>query len=311
MKTLTNTGHPLRIMMLVAYEPKSDPRIKWATQLCAKVGRTDILAFVPETDMPLREYDGTTYTERVPLGHYPARTVFLKLFSLFYLLLHPKLLWRSFYTGIRRFAYRCLRHYSWGQSLIMFFREKEANGRLQNESLARIAFVDTVKQRSQAPRTKPLAPAFRSSPTNLFSTIRYVLGTIYDQEQISEALFERARSFSIAPKLIICHDIYTLRAAIMLKRFLGAPVIYDSYQRTAESDWHVSKWQRSVRTAIERKWIAQSDVVVAVSPSEAHHMEQLYGIKNVLSIPNAEPPEFNWEVQSTIYLCAIKQHYES
>src|SRR5207245_8005977 len=62
---------PPRILMLVPHEPEADPRIKWVTQLCAQIGRTDIIGYTSSVDdKPAREYDGVIYTERVNPYHY-------------------------------------------------------------------------------------------------------------------------------------------------------------------------------------------------------------------------------------------------
>jgi hypothetical protein len=280
--------------MLVPYEPDSDPRIKLVAQLCAKVGRTDILAFVCQTDKPLREYDGVTYTERVHPSHFPPRTVLLKLLFVFHLVLHPTECRKSFYIIIRRFAHRSLRHFSWGQNLIVFFRNKEANWRFHN------GFPTQIEKRVR--QTTPTESFFRSGRTQPLNRSKRTLGMFYYKKRISQTLFERARSSSVPPKMIICHDIHTLRAAIMLKDFFGVPVIYDRRQPTPGAG-------DPIRTSIERKWIRQADIVITPTPQSGRSVEQLYGISRVLSIPDAEQFEGDNAAQPAGYLSAIQQLY--
>ena len=56
---------PGRILVLVPHEPDLDPRVKWVTQLCARMARTDVLAFADEAEQARIQYDGVVCTERV------------------------------------------------------------------------------------------------------------------------------------------------------------------------------------------------------------------------------------------------------
>ena len=60
-----------RILMLVPHEPYLDPRVQWATDLCADLCRTDVIGWSTHlSTQASREYDGTVYTELVNLVHF-------------------------------------------------------------------------------------------------------------------------------------------------------------------------------------------------------------------------------------------------
>jgi glycosyltransferase involved in cell wall biosynthesis len=91
------------------------------------------------------------------------------------------------------------------------------------------------------------------------------------------------------PKLIICHDIYALLPAVLLKRLYRCPVIYDSHKFWPDANPLTEKWQVNFAAFIEGRLIRYADVVITVSPQLARHLENQYGLKEVLSVPNAEP----------------------
>lgn len=107
--------------------------------------------------------------------------------------------------------------------------------------------------------------------------------------KISNVLYMRSRAISILPELIICHDIYALRAAVKLKKLFGCPIIYDSHELWPAADLQALPWERKVTEIVERKLIKHADTVITVTPQIARHLEKIYGIEHVLSVPNAEP----------------------
>src|SRR5437870_10473585 len=59
---------PPRVLMLVPHEPNEDPRIRWVTNLCSSIGRTDILSTVYSPTYPSHSFDGNVFTERTSVG---------------------------------------------------------------------------------------------------------------------------------------------------------------------------------------------------------------------------------------------------
>jgi len=106
-----NKGFPPRILMLVPHEPEVDPRIKWVTQLCAQIGRTDIIGFINEANhKPSREYEGQIYTERITPVEYPSTSLITYMVKAVKLILRPRWLLTSAYRKLEKSAYSLSSH---------------------------------------------------------------------------------------------------------------------------------------------------------------------------------------------------------
>jgi glycosyltransferase involved in cell wall biosynthesis len=107
---------------------------------------------------------------------------------------------------------------------------------------------------------------------------------------VISALYRRARD-EPAPELIVCHDLPGLIVGARLKRRWDVPLLYDTHEYWPEADLRFEPWEASLLTRVERRLIRRADQVVTVSPPLAAHLERLYGIETVLSVPNAVPAE--------------------
>jgi glycosyltransferase involved in cell wall biosynthesis len=103
------------------------------------------------------------------------------------------------------------------------------------------------------------------------------------------ALYRRGRAVSIPPRVCICHDIFALIPAVLLKRRFGYAVLYDSHELWSEDDLFAEGWQKTVVRWVERPFIRRADRVVTVTPQIAKHLERVYGLPRVVVTPNAEP----------------------
>src|SRR5262249_23786822 len=115
------------------------------------------------------------------------------------------------------------------------------------------------------------------------------LGVNLSLRFLISALCRRAQAVSIVPRLVICHDLHALVAGILLKRLHGCPVIYDSHECWPDADLLSSPWETGSWARFERRYIRQADAVVTVTPQIADYLRELYGIKNVVVVPNACP----------------------
>ncbi|HEU4683064.1 MAG TPA: glycosyltransferase, partial [Nitrospira sp.] len=106
---------------------------------------------------------------------------------------------------------------------------------------------------------------------------------------IVSALYRRGRALSIAPAVIVCHDIFALAAGVRLKRVFGCALLYDSHELWPEADLIAQQWEKRLTARIEGRLVRDADVVVTVSPPLARHLERIYHIPHVISAPNAEP----------------------
>lgn len=109
------------------------------------------------------------------------------------------------------------------------------------------------------------------------------------QRMIASALYRRARAVEEPPAMIVCHDLFALAAAVELKKVFGSPILYDTHEFWPEADLLAQKWEQRLIARTEQQLIRHADVVVTVSPQLARHLERCYGIRGVLSAPNAEP----------------------
>ncbi len=138
------------------------------------------------------------------------------------------------------------------------------------------------------PQTRGLRRALRAVDHQIGAAFRFISSWGYNSIFIN-ALYRRARAISVVPRVIVCHDIYALIPAVMLKRIYGCPVIYDSHEFWPQAELLGQPWETRLLTRIERVAIRRADVVITVSPPLARHLESLYNLRHVLSVPNAEP----------------------
>lgn len=104
-----------------------------------------------------------------------------------------------------------------------------------------------------------------------------------------DALYRRGKEESIGPDLIVCHDFPGLVAGVRLKSFWGVPLLYDAHEYWPDADLLQEPWVEPLLMRVERRLIGRADQVVTVSPLLAEHLERVYGVKGVLSVPNAVP----------------------
>jgi glycosyltransferase involved in cell wall biosynthesis len=298
-----NDEVPSRILMLVPHEPELDPRIKWVTQLCQQIGRTDIIGYVNEPDKkPSREFDGQIYTERITLVEYPSNTLKPFVIHIVKLIINPRQVLTNVFRKLKHWTFLLLSPYPLGMKLINQLKNavnliyRKPINQLENSSIPLGQSRPLLAQTASLQQSiKASALDTKCSSTNvtadlkILDVINHILDVILTQDMIAGALFQRARSVSIQPEVIICHDIYALEAAIKFKQLFGTPVIYDSHEFWPEADLRAANLQIMMMKSFERKLIRQADVVITVSPQIARLLEKLYKIKNVRSVPNAEP----------------------
>jgi glycosyltransferase involved in cell wall biosynthesis len=224
------------------------------TSLCRAISPTDILGAVPShpADKPVREYDGRVYLERVLHGEAASAAA---------------------------------------KSIPLLFE----NSRYSSAAMQRYAEMENLRRsrlREAVPRD--LAPSGGQSAW--FGKIDHQVGALCrflsawgSYGVVASALYRRGRAISIRPRLIVCHDMVALAAGIKLKKLFGCPVLYDSHEFWPEADLLAPAWQQRLVSWLERKLVRRADVVIAVTPHLARHMEKRYGIQNVVSVPNAAP----------------------
>jgi len=310
-----------RILMLVPHDPSLDPRVEWIAELCAQSGQTNIIGFIGDLEKPAREYQGRVYIERVLASEFGVDRI-LGLTQLFDLTLPVKfvmkpratvgtLLWifgqderlLPILVTIKRAAMNCI-----NSIRAIVFRSKVQEVRAENSSPANGPPRIPSESKPAQSYDEVGADRYNNSPGGWFRrlldfyrerrkfSVRRILEGLY---LISETLYRRARAESVKPWLIHATDLYSLIAAVRLKRVFNCVVVYDSHEFWPEAFLEAGGLVKRVVQFIEGRYIKKADVVVTVSPNLATHLEKLYGIKQVYSVPNAQPiercikPEFN------------------
>jgi glycosyltransferase involved in cell wall biosynthesis len=116
-----------------------------------------------------------------------------------------------------------------------------------------------------------------------------LLASYGQQRMVMSALLERSLGLSIPPAVVICHDLPTLPVGDALKRAFGSKVVFDCHDLWPEINPVADEWERRLVTAFERRYVTRVDRAVTVSPPLARHLERVYGLRDVVAAPNAEP----------------------
>jgi len=239
-----------RIMMLVPHDPDDDPRVSWVIDLCTAQRPTEVYASTWSTNKVARTYAGRLYVERVNINEQASAAA-----RLIALLLNGLVVLGPTVRYIARE----------GQSPV----RRTATG-----------YLDSLRSR--------LSWILGMIDHQVGAAFRFVSALAY-YNLIVSTLYQRARAASLRPALVVCHDIFALVSAVMLKQIWNCRVLYDSHEFWGDADMIAQTWEKRFATWFERRWIRKADVVITVSPPLARHLEKVYGIRNVISCPNAEP----------------------
>lgn len=267
----TKDGRPAPyILMLVPHDPKADPRVGWATELCANFAKTHVIGMMNWSDRyPRLEYDQQAYIERCFLQDYlslPTRVI-CKIGGL--LTLHG--------TTDR-------------------FRDRNSR-RLDDDFTPLVPETSSPGQTGWVHKVKQLIKKVGRRTDNSIGSVFYTLSTALSTYQLVSTMWKRVRGITEKPGLIVCHDLFALVSAIRLKRRFGCPVIYDCHECWPEADNICPQWATSFWARYERKYIRQADAVITVSPPLTEYLKQLYGLKRIICVPNWTPWDQNGPVQ--------------
>ncbi len=104
-----------------------------------------------------------------------------------------------------------------------------------------------------------------------------------------DALYAECRALHVRPRLVICHDLYSLVAAVRLKPLFTCPILYDSHEFWPCADLLAGTWEAKLTGIIERRLLTHTEAVVTVSPPLVRLLESYHGITGVRCVPNAAP----------------------
>lgn len=285
--------YPKRILMLVPHEPDLDPRVDWVIKLCSEIGRTDVLGYTSKTQKPLREYYQQVYIERVLYEQYNSRSLRFLNKMVFFLLNPKELLSRVLYL---------IQHMDLIVDLLPGGKEITNRVKALKRRIGRAPTMDRGitslpddNMGIPVPKEKHIMPSVAKHPctgkvdNSLAKWIQSVWGGFYSHMVISNTLFQRARASSVVPKVIVCHDIQALEAGVKLKKIFNSCLLYDSHELWVEANLMATSLEKRFIKSREQKLIRHADVVITVTPQIADFLEKTYAVRNVLTVPNAEP----------------------
>ncbi|GIK98114.1 MAG: hypothetical protein BroJett029_23230 [Alphaproteobacteria bacterium] len=157
----------------------------------------------------------------------------------------------------------------------------------------------TVPAQDQAPATSEAdsgqspAPALGSTPDyvppSYWARVRMFQGTLLHVFGTAQVFWRAYCREQHRPAVIYCNDLDTLLPGTLMSMASGARLVYDSHEYWPYSNvealpFHVWFFQR-----FERALIRRADAVITVSDPLARTLESAYGVREVHSIPNAEP----------------------
>lgn len=128
----------------------------------------------------------------------------------------------------------------------------------------------------------------RGATTHLAEVARFTSAWMFYLTLV-DALWRRARAESVAPAVIVAHDLYGLMAGVRAKQQFNSRLLYDTHEFWPQADLLGYRWQEELHVRLERRLTRSADRVVTVSPPLARHLERLYQRETVISVPNATP----------------------
>jgi glycosyltransferase involved in cell wall biosynthesis len=98
---------------------------------------------------------------------------------------------------------------------------------------------------------------------------------------------------ALKPDIVHCHDLNTLVAGMLVKKTLGVPVVYDSHELFLERNLsgRSRRIDRLQWGPIERRLIHHCASVSTVAEGICRHLENQYGLNEVVLIRNVQPSE--------------------
>src|SRR5215813_12409882 len=262
-------NYPGRIMILVPHEPDEDPRVRWVSDLCRPICRTDVLGFTwLVTAKPSREYDGQIFTERIfPTGTNSGVGILFRLICnpAQTLLVSRKLRRLLRVLHIERTVLPILELIDSPRKTLLVSRKFRRLLRVMHIEGTVLPILEPRLASSTQGDEKQLSnskgkPHQSSLWTAMITALRCQRQSILDLIDIlrgirlnSTTLFQRARAVSIVPRVVICHDLHALLAGVKLKKLKGCPVIYDSHEFWPQAFLQAGKLEQRVIEMIERR----------------------------------------------------------
>jgi glycosyltransferase involved in cell wall biosynthesis len=99
----------------------------------------------------------------------------------------------------------------------------------------------------------------------------------------------RAETVLVPPRVVICHDLWSLAAGVDVKRRFGCRLIYDAHEFAPQANLTSHPVQQWYWQTYERHLVRHADAVISVTPQLADEYRRRYALTRVCCVPNAEP----------------------
>jgi glycosyltransferase involved in cell wall biosynthesis len=151
-------------------------------------------------------------------------------------------------------------------------------------------YLDREGRRPELPADRPGAARLRLARLDhqVGSFNRFAASLGY-YGAIASAIERRARAEPIPPSAIVALDLYALVAASALRRRFDCSLVYDSHELWPYADLLSEAWEPLLIARLEKRLLRNAHAVITVSTPLARTLERMYGLREVLTVPNATP----------------------
>lgn len=105
----------------------------------------------------------------------------------------------------------------------------------------------------------------------------------------SALLFKHWRKHRESFDVVHCNDLDTLAFGVVMKKLVGARLVYDAHEFYPFSFPSMPGWGEKMLSVWEKRLIRNADSVITVSPPIAEAIAQYYSLASIEVIPNASP----------------------
>lgn len=278
------------VLMLVPHEPSLDPRVQYTAASLATRYKLRVMSVVrPSEKRPERNITGDMTYETIRLNHDDRGSAAIAMqFAAFIFgrsIERPfdrraQIAWKSLCILFSVVALPVALTITIAELLILpFAAAKRGRNVLKSPALTILPAAARKLYRVSSVFPRPSKPADHrlSIVLSMFRFIFEVNGTLQAYLQ----------SADLAPRLVYCHDLYTLQTAVALKRKVGCKIIYDSHEYYP--DQHADRFFAFLVRFYESSLVRSVDVYITVSPQLASELQRLYKVSHVYALPNVEP----------------------
>ncbi len=149
---------------------------------------------------------------------------------------------------------------------------------------------ESVRKRSSLDGSATKPSLAKKLVTLGIKSVRKVLQTVFVSRHRVRAYRRSMLPHVPEAKVVHAHDLMTLETGARLAESWGVPLVYDSHELYTEIGVGWNAFEKWLWERFERRWIAEADLVVTVSPEIADELHRRYSLRNrPLVVKNAPP----------------------